>query len=235
MDIPDRLEGIRDRMNEACQRGNRDPDSVRLVAITKTRSVSEIRAVVEAGVVELGENRVQEAESKAPAMGANVRWHLVGHLQQNKVNKAVPLFERIHSLDSVELGRRIDRAAAEIDKVQSVLVQVDLAGEETKFGLPERDLMETIEILGELPHLRVDGLMILPPYRDDPEEVRPFFRRLRELAFEAREARLSLGSELSMGMSHDFDVAIEEGATLVRIGTALFGPRPPAGSAAEGN
>lgn len=222
-------------MNEACQRSRRDPDSVRLVAITKTRSLSEIRTAVDAGVHELGENRVQEAESKADALGSGVRWHLVGHLQQNKARKAVLLFEMIHSLDSFELGRRLDRAAAEIDKVQSVLIQVDLAGEETKFGLPEKDLVETLESLADLPRLRVEGLMILPPYRDDLEEVRPYFRRLRELAFEARERGLSLGSELSMGMSHDFEVAIEEGATFVRIGTALFGPRPPAGTSAEGN
>jgi PLP dependent protein len=232
MDIPDRLEGIRDRMKEACQRSSRDPDSVRLVAITKTRSTAEIQTIVDAGVTELGENRVQEAESKAPAIhsngstGAEVRWHLVGHLQQNKVNKAVPLFETIHSLDSLELGRRIDRAAAELDKVQSVLIQVDLAAEETKFGLPEKQLFETLGGLADLASLRVEGLMVLPPYCEDPEDVRPFFRRLRELASEAKARGLSLGRELSMGMSHDFEVAIEEGATLVRIGTALFGPRP---------
>ncbi len=226
MDIPDRLEGIRDRMNEACRRAGRAPDSVRLVAVTKTRSIAEIRTAVEAGVTELGENRVQEAESKVPEIGSKVRWHLVGHLQKNKIKKALSLFEMIHSLDSVELGRRIDRAAAELDKVQPVLIQVDLAGEETKFGLPESELFEALEALAELPRLRVEGLMVLPPYYEDLDAVRPFFRRLRELVDQARERGLSLGSELSMGMSHDFEAAIEEGATLVRIGTALFGARP---------
>lgn len=235
MDIPDRLEGIRDRIHEACHRAGRRADSVRLVAVTKTRSVAEIRTAVEAGVTEFGENRVQEAQSKIAAVGSGVRWHLVGHLQKNKARKAISLFEMIHSLDSLELGRMLDRAAAELDKVQSVLIQVDLAGEETKYGLPQQDLFETLESLAELPRLRVEGLMVLPPYLDDPEEVRPFFRRLRELGEKARRRRLSLGNELSMGMSHDFEVAIEEGATLVRIGTALFGPRPAAGAAVENN
>lgn len=232
MELRDRLEEIGGRIHSACHRAGRAADSVRLVAVTKMRSIAEIKTAVQAGITELGENRVQEAESKVPAVGPGVRWHLVGHLQKNKVKKAISLFEMIHSLDSLELGRRLDRAAAELDKVQSVLIQVDLAGEETKFGLPHQDLFQTLESLADLPRLRVEGLMVLPPYLDDPEDVRPFFRRLRELGEKARSRRLSIGSELSMGMSHDFEVAIEEGATLVRIGTALFGPRPAAGAAA---
>jgi pyridoxal phosphate enzyme (YggS family) len=151
----------------------------------------------------------------------------VGHLQKNKVRKAVALFDRIHSLDSVELGRKLDRAAEEIGKVQPVLVQVDLASEPTKFGLPEKELFPALERLSGLRRLRVDGLMVLPPFVPDPEGVRPYFRRLRELGAEAFDQGLA-GRELSMGMSHDFEAAIEEGATFIRLGTALFGARPGA-------
>jgi len=231
MEIPSRLAAIQKRMESACRRSGRAPSDVTLVAVTKTRSVEEVTRVVEAGVADLGENRVQEAETKIPSLaavetrlGGPPRWHLVGHLQKNKVKKAVALFDRIHSLDSVELGHRIDRAAEEIGKVQPVLVQVDLASEPTKFGLPETELLPTLENLTGLHRLRVEGLMVLPPFVPDPEAVRPYFRRLRELGAEAFGRGLA-GGELSMGMSHDFEVAIEEGATLIRVGTALFGPR----------
>jgi hypothetical protein len=145
-------------------------------------------------------------------------------LQKNKAKKAVELFDLIHTVDSAAIGQRIDRLAAERDEVQPVLVQVDLAGEETKDGLPEEELLPTLEKLRECSNLRVDGLMVLPPYFDDPDEVRPYFQRLRELSKNGQERGL-VGSELSMGMSHDFEVAIEEGATIIRVGTALFGPR----------
>jgi len=231
MEIPSRLARIRDRMAIACRRAGRPPADVTLIAVTKTRTVEEVASAVEAGVTDLGENRVQEAEAKFPSLealttgeGVPPKWHLVGHLQKNKVKKAVALFDRIHSLDSVELGHRIDRAAEEIGKVQPVLVQVDLASEPTKFGLPEIELLPTLENLTGLRRLRVDGLMVLPPLVPDPEAVRPYFRRLRELGAEAFGLGLA-GRELSMGMSHDFEVAIEEGATFVRLGTALFGPR----------
>jgi len=235
MEIPSRLAAIRDRMENACRRAGRPPGDVTLVAVTKTRTAEEVVRVVESGVTDLGENRVQEAEEKLPALealeardGTPPKWHLVGHLQKNKVKKAVALFDRIHSLDSVELGHKIDRAAEEIGKVQPVLVQVDLAAEPTKFGLPEIELLPTLENLTGLRRLRVDGLMVLPPFVPDPEAVRPYFRRLRELGAEAFGRGLA-GRELSMGMSHDFEVAIEEGATFIRVGTALFGPRPVAG------
>jgi hypothetical protein len=225
MDIPARFEEIRDRMDRALSRSGRDASSVTLVAVTKTRSVEEMRKAIEAGATDVGENKVQEAEAKKPALDARVRWHLVGHLQKNKAKKAVEIIDVIHSVDSVAIGQRIDRLAAEQDKMQSVLVQVDLASEETKHGLPENALLPTLEQLGECSHLRVEGLMVLPPYLDDANEVRPYFRRLRKLSETGRDLGL-LGSELSMGMSHDFEVAIEEGATIVRVGTALFGPRP---------
>lgn len=224
MDIPARFEEIRDRMDRALDRSGRDHSALTLVAVTKTRSVDEMRQAVKAGATDVGENKVQEAEIKRPALDAPLRWHLVGHLQKNKAKKAVEIIDLIHSVDSAAIGQRIDRLAAEREKVQPVLVQVDLAGEETKHGLPEGDLIPTLEQLGECSNLRVDGLMVLPPYLDDADEVRPYFRRLRVLSEGARKRGL-LGGELSMGMSHDFEVAIEEGATIVRVGTALFGPR----------
>ncbi len=231
MEIPSRVAAVRDRMESACRRAGRNPSDVLLVAVTKMRTVDEVAAVVEAGVEDLGENRVQEAEAKYPAIaplgsrvGSRPRFHLVGHLQKNKVKKAVALFDCIHSLDSVELGQRIGSSAQELGKVQPVLIQVDLASEPTKFGLPEKELLPSLENLTVLPSLRIDGLMALPPFEPDPESVRPYFRRLRELGAEAFGRGLA-GRELSMGMSHDFEVAIEEGATFIRVGTALFGPR----------
>ena len=225
MDIPTRFEGIRGRMERAMELAGREPSSVKLVAVTKTRSLEEMATAVGAGVTDVGENKVQEAEAKKPELQASARWHLVGHLQKNKAKKAVELFDLIHTVDSAAIGQRIDRLAAERDKVQPVLVQVDLAGEETKDGLPEEELFPTLECLSECSNLRVDGLMVLPPYFDDPDEVRPYFQRLRELSENGHERGL-VGRELSMGMSHDFEVAIEQGATLVRVGTAIFGPRP---------
>lgn len=224
MDIPTRFEEIRDRMERAMERAGRDASAVTLVAVTKTRSMDEMARAVAAGVRDVGENKVQEAEAKKPELHASVRWHFVGHLQKNKAKKAVELFDLIHTVDSATIGQRIDRLAAERDKVQPVLVQVDLAGEETKDGLPEEGLFPTLEKLRECSNLRVDGLMVLPPYFDDTDEVRPYFQRLRELSDNGQERGL-VGRELSMGMSHDFEVAIEEGATLIRVGTALFGPR----------
>ncbi|HJS74361.1 MAG TPA: YggS family pyridoxal phosphate-dependent enzyme [Vicinamibacteria bacterium] len=235
MEIPSRVAAIRERMESACRRAGRSPSDVRLVAVTKTRTADEVAAVVAAGVEDLGENRVQEAETKYPAIAAlekGARFHLVGHLQKNKVKKAVALFDWIHSLDSVELGQKIGSSAGELGKVQPVLVQVDLASEPTKFGLPEVELLPTLESLTGLSGLRIDGLMALPPFEADPESVRPYFRRLRELGTEAAGRGLA-GRELSMGMSHDFEVAIEEGATFVRIGTALFGPRVAGNRTAE--
>jgi hypothetical protein len=154
-----------------------------------------------------------------------LQWHLIGHLQTNKARKAVELFDRVHGVDDLRLGQRLERAAEEQHKRLPVLVQVDLAGEETKFGIPEDHLFVTLDALRSCKAVRTDGLMLMPPYDEDPERVRPFFRRLRELRDEALARNLLRGGELSMGMSHDFEVAIEEGATLVRVGTAIFGER----------
>jgi pyridoxal phosphate enzyme (YggS family) len=197
--------------------------------VTKYRTVEEIVQAIDAGITDIGENRVQEAEHKrAPLGGRSVVWHLVGHLQSNKAKRAVGMFDWIHSLHNRDLARRVSRLAEEEGKIQRVLVQVDLAHEETKSGLPAEDLFQTLEQMSRLPGLSVEGLMVLPPFMPDPEAVRPYFIRLRELLEDCHRRGVIAGSssELSMGMSHDFDVAIEEGATMVRIGTALFGERP---------
>ena len=226
MDITARFEEIRDRLESAAGRAGRAVSSARLVAVTKTRSVEEIDAALRAGVTEVGENKVQEAADKKPAIALPATWHFIGHLQKNKARRAVELFDLIHTVHSVAIAERLDRIAEELNKQQSVLVQVDLAGEATKFGLAAEALFEALEALKSCAHLDVRGLMVLPPYLEDAEAVRPYFRRLREMSEKARAEGLLDGDELSMGMSHDFEVAIEEGATLVRVGTALFGPRP---------
>jgi len=221
----DRVAAVRARIVDAARRVGRDPSSVRLVAVAKTRTPEEIREAVGAGVSDIGENRVQEAEDKQGALsGEPITWHLVGHLQANKAKPAVALFEIIHSLDSPALAERLDRLAAERGKIQRALVQVDLAGEATKFGLPEGELFPALENMARLAHLSIEGLMLMPPLLE-PEAVRPYFARLAERARSAGSSGLLRGLELSMGMSHDFEVAVEEGATLVRIGTAIFGER----------
>jgi pyridoxal phosphate enzyme (YggS family) len=230
--IADRVAAVRERMRRAAARAGRSPDDVVLVAVTKTHPPEVVREAFAAGLRDFGENRVQEAEGKVLALAdlrtAGIRWHLVGHLQSNKARKAVPLFDLVHSLDDADLGRRLDRIGAEAARVVRTLVQVDLAGEGTKSGLPEAALLPTLEALRGLPNLRVEGLMVLPPFEENPERTRPYFRRLRELRDRARTQSLLPGSDLSMGMSHDFEVAIEEGATHVRVGTELFGERKPA-------
>ena len=230
--IAERVSAVRERILRAAERAGRTPADITLVGISKTHPPEAIRAAFEAGLRDLGENKVQEAAPKIEALAGpgteGLRWHLVGHLQSNKARRAVDLFARIHSVDSAALAARIDRAAAEAGRAVSILVQVELAGEATKTGLSESALLPALEAMRGLAHVRVDGLMTLPPYADDPEEVRPLFRKLRALRDWAAERGLLHGRELSMGMSHDFEVAIEEGATLVRVGTAIFGERPPA-------
>ena len=226
-----RLAGVRARLMAAAQRSGRKPDEVRLIAISKTHPASVIKRVIALGAADLGENRVQEAEGKIAEIGReNVRWHLVGHLQANKARRAVNLFDVIHSVDTVDLAQRLDRLCAEEGReTLPVLIQVDLGHEETKSGVDESALTHLVEALGPLTHLKLVGLMTLPPFFDDPEQSRPFFRRLRELRDELNK-RGAFGErtgELSMGMTHDFEVAIEEGATMVRIGTAIFGERLP--------
>jgi pyridoxal phosphate enzyme (YggS family) len=224
--IADRVAAVRARIARAAERASRRPGEVTLVAVSKTHPPDAVRAAFAAGVRDFGENRVQEAEPKIAATAdlAGLRWHLVGHLQSNKARKAAALFGVIQSVDSLELAERLARVGADAARPVRALVQVDLAGEETKYGLPEADLLPTLEALRQMDGLRVEGLMVLPPFLD-PEEVRPFFRRLRALGERAAAAGLLAGRELSMGMSHDFEAAVEEGATIVRVGTAIFGER----------
>jgi PLP dependent protein len=221
--IDKNLADIERRIAEAAIRAGREPGEVKLVAVSKTHPPDTLREAMKAGVHVFGENKVQEGESKILEIGRDAaEWHLIGHLQSNKARKAVQLFDVIHSLDSVELAKRLEGICEEEGREKlSVFIQVDLAGEETKSGISESDLSELIEFLRGCRRLRFDGLMVLPPYFDDPEATRPYFRRLREL-----RDRLNRGGHLSMGMSHDFEVAIEEGATIVRVGTAIFGERP---------
>jgi pyridoxal phosphate enzyme (YggS family) len=226
-----RYEGVRERVATAAARAGRSANEIKVIAISKTHPVSLIKAALDAGITDLGENRVQEAEAKIPVVGhQSARWHLVGNLQPNKARRAVRLFDCLHSIDSVSITSRLQRICVEENRAQlDVLVQVDLGGEETKSGVVEADLQLVVDQLMESPQLHFIGLMTLPPFFDNAERVRPFFRRLREL----RDTLKSSGQfadgpgELSMGMTHDFEVAVEEGATMVRIGTAIFGERTP--------
>jgi pyridoxal phosphate enzyme (YggS family) len=228
-EIAERIALVRERIRRAAERAGRSPEEITLVAVTKGVEVERIRAAIAAGLTHFGENRVQEAEGKIAEIAAPITWHLVGHLQSNKARRAVQLFHVIHSLDSVRLAQRLDRIAGEFGRVLPVLLQVDLAGEPTKFGIPADQLLEMAQACRPLRHLAVRGLMAIPPYMEDPERVRPYFRRLAECLRElnAREIFEPPLRDLSMGMSHDFEVAVEEGATMVRIGRAIFGERRP--------
>lgn len=227
--LAERLDEIRGRIGTAARYTSREPKEITLVAVSKTHPVAVVREALAAGVTDLGENRIQEAESKILILGnQHARWHLIGHLQANKARRAVKLFDVIHTLDSVSLAHRLERACAEENRAElPVLIQVDLAGEATKSGVPPTGLTELVEVVNQCSRLTFHGLMTLPPFFEDIERVRPYFRRLRELR-DQLQATGSFGEkqgELSMGMSHDFEVAIEEGATIVRVGTAIFGER----------
>ena len=222
--IRDRLLRVQERIHAAALRARRDPSTVTLVAVSKTMPVEVIRQALDAGVSILGENRVHEAKEKIAALPAGAAWHLVGHLQSNKAKQAVQLFEMIHSVDSIKLVQTLDRHGKEAGKRVRCLVEVNLEGEASKSGTSEADARDVVNAARDLGHVQVEGLMTIPPLLLSPEEVRPYFRRLRALRDTLQGGGLAL-PELSMGMTHDFEVAIEEGATLVRIGTAIFGPR----------
>lgn len=223
--IQDRLLRVQERIRAVAERTGRDATSVTLVAVSKMIPVEVIRQALTAGVTTLGENRVQEARDKIAALPGQATWHLVGHLQTNKAKIAVQLFEMIHSLDSLKLAEALDRSGEQAGRTVRCLMEVNLGGEESKGGTTEEGVRPLLEAAQRLTHLRVDGLMTIPPFLPDPEQVRPFFRRLRNLREKLAGEGFRL-AELSMGMTHDFEVAIEEGATMVRIGTAIFGPRP---------
>ena len=221
-ELADNLNEIRQRIAEAAKRSGREPDEVKLVAVSKTHPPDVLRQAIDAGATSFGENKVKEAESKIAELGRDAaEWHLIGRLQSNKARRAVQFFDVIQSVDSIELAQRLERICIEEGRNElSVFVQVDLAGEETKSGVTEGGLPEIAEYLKTCKCLRFDGLMIVPPFFDDPEDARPYFKKLRAIRDE-----ILPGGELSMGMSNDFEVGIEEGATVVRVGSAIFGSR----------
>ena len=247
--LPENLQDVRRRINAVCRRAGRNPSDVTLIAVTKTFPVEVLAAAMSLGLKDFGESYIQEAlrknsalpskipsgipaESNAgiPAEGASggLSWHLLGHLQKNKAAAAVKLFDLIHSVDSSALAAVLDRQAAAIGKIQRLLIQVSLAGEDTKYGVDESGLIGLVNAISGMQNLRLEGLMTIPPYNDDPEVLRPYFARLRRLRDEINAGGHGRGyplMELSMGMSGDFEAAIEEGATMVRVGTRLFGVR----------
>lgn len=223
-----RLDGVRGRLAAAASRAGREPSSIRLIAVSKTFSTDHVRAAASLGQLDFGENKVQEAQLKIAATAdLPLRWHLIGHLQSNKARKAGGLFHTVHSIDSAELLGALENAAQQTGRSIDALVQVDLAGEATKHGVPPDALLPIFEAAARRTAVRLVGLMLLPPAADDPEQSRPYFRSLRELRDRLRNDGVpaSALTELSMGMSHDFEVAVEEGATMVRVGTAIFGSR----------
>ncbi len=225
VDFAENLNSIRQRIAAACGRAGRDTGSVTLLAVSKTHPPETIKALADCGQLLFGENKVQEAKAKIPLCPGKLRWHFIGHLQSNKCRDAVELFEMIQSVDSLSLAREIAKRAEQAARTMPVLLEVNVAGEASKFGYtPERLLAELKEI-NALPRIEIHGLMTVPPWTPDAEEARPHFRRLRELKSECEQILGAPLPQLSMGMTGDFEVAIEEGATMVRIGTALFGPR----------
>lgn len=233
-DIRQNLEHIQERIHKAAARSNRNPEGIRLVAISKTVPVERIRSAIAAGVTTLGENYIQEARSKINALSdppVSVSWHFTGHLQSNKARYAVRLFDLIHTVDSVKLAQALNHEAAKINKVQAILIQVNISGESTKSGVSPYEVEKLIREIGTLENIKIEGLMTMPPYFDNPEMARPYFDQLRELR-DVLQQNLNLDAfpgtslhALSMGMSGDFETAIAAGATLVRIGTAVFGER----------
>ena len=228
MTIAENVARVRERMEAAARRAGRDPGRVKLVAVSKTVDTARIRQAIDAGVNLLGENYVQEAQKKVEELGRRAGWHFIGHLQSNKARVAVRLFDWVHSVDSLRLAEELSRAAQQQGRPLPVLLQVNLEREATKFGAQEDEVIRLLGQMASLPGISVKGLMTMPPYFENPEESRPTFRALRGLqeSISGRGIPGVFMEELSMGMSNDFEVAVEEGATLVRVGTAIFGPRP---------
>jgi len=225
-----RLADVREHIARAADRAGRDPSDIRLIAVSKTFGADAVRAAAQDGQVDFGENKLQEAQQKRQDLtDLPLKWHLIGHLQSNKAKKAAAEFDVIHSIDSASLLQRVDQAAAAVQRRVELFVQVDLAGEPTKHGAREDELGAIIEAARNASAVSLIGLMLLPPAVDDPEVARPWFRKLRELrdTLKAQGVPAGMLNELSMGMSHDYEIAVEEGATFVRVGTAIFGRRGP--------
>jgi pyridoxal phosphate enzyme (YggS family) len=226
-DVASNCRNIIGCINETAARVGRDAREIKLLAAAKSQSIDAIRAAVASGITLIGENYVQEAQAKKRKIAGPVEWHMIGHLQRNKAKAAVELFDVIESLDSAVLARELDKEGAKRGKPVRAFIEVNLGEEEAKSGIAADRIEGLLKEVGELPHIIVEGMMTVPPFRENPEEVRPYFRELAELRAKLADLRLPNVElkELSMGMTHDYQVAIEEGATIVRIGTALFGPR----------
>ena len=221
--IADNLKDVTLRISRCCEKSGRAIPSVKLICVTKETDIVQIEEVFSLGVKDIGENRVQDAASKHRSIGDRINWHLIGHLQTNKVKDAVKIFSLIHSVDSLRLAEEISKEAKKIGKTQGVLIQVNASGEESKFGIKPKDVINFFKDAALYPNIIISGLMTIAPEVDDPEKARPFFRKLRELRDELQDLKLTAHSlQLSMGMTNDFEVAIEEGATMVRIGRAIF-------------
>jgi len=225
MDLEQNLDSIQSRIRVACERAGRSPESVTLLAVTKTHPPESIAQAARLGLLFFGENKVQEAKAKIPQCPGSLRWHMIGHLQSNKCRDAVTLFEMIQSVDSLALAQEIDKRAEQVSKTIPILLEVNAIGEASKFGYQPEKLLAELPQINALPRLQVHGLMTVPPWAPNPERVRPVFQQMRELKTRCEAIIGAPLPHLSMGMSGDFEVAIEEGATIVRIGTALFGER----------
>jgi pyridoxal phosphate enzyme (YggS family) len=227
VDVATNYVNVLARINDTAAKCGRKADDVKLLGASKSQSIDAIRAAIAGGLTLIGENYVQEAKDKKDRIAEFVEWHMIGHLQRNKAKAAIELFDIIESLDNLALARDLDKEAGKREKKVRVFIEVNLASEETKSGIAKNQVVSLVEEVASLSNMRVEGLMTVPPFRKNLEEVRPFFRELRELRERLNELRLPNVDlrELSMGMTHDYTVAIEEGATIVRIGTALFGPR----------
>jgi pyridoxal phosphate enzyme (YggS family) len=227
VDVASNYWTILQRIGEAAAKAGRNPEEVRLLGAAKSQSVELMRAAIVAGVKLIGENYVQEAQAKKKEISERAEWHMIGHLQRNKAKAAVEVFDMIQSLDNIALARELDKEGAKRNKQVRALVEVNLGGEESKSGIAEDKVGDLLRAAGELSSLAIEGLMAVPPFRENPEDVRPYFRKLWEIRARLREERIPNVDlkELSIGMTHDYTVAVEEGATIVRVGTALFGPR----------
>ncbi|RJO63593.1 MAG: YggS family pyridoxal phosphate-dependent enzyme [Myxococcales bacterium] len=225
LDVAANLERVRGRIRHACEKAGRDPAGVRLVAVSKTQPAEAVRAACDAGQTDFGENYVQELLAKAEAVGSGVRWHFIGRLQTNKVKPLLGITALIHSVDRMKLLEEIARRAEQAGVVASCLIEINLGDEATKGGAGETEIETLLRAARPLSHVEIRGLMAIPPFLDDPEALRPYHRRLAALARRLREATGLLLPEVSMGMSSDLEAAVEEGATIVRVGTDIFGPR----------
>jgi pyridoxal phosphate enzyme (YggS family) len=225
MDLAASIESVQKRIEAACARAGRDPSSVTLIAVTKSQPAEIISEAARLGLSLFGENKIQEAKAKIPLCPGRLRWHFIGHLQTNKCRDAVELFEMVQSVDSLHVAGELNRRAERAAKSLPILVEVNIVGEASKFGYPPERLLQELEEINKLSRLEIHGLMAVPPWTAEPENVRPVFRQLRELKLQCEQILGAPLSHLSMGMTRDFEIAIEEGATMVRIGTALFGER----------